>query len=292
MAETTTVDPAAPPAPAPALTPAPSDWRAGLTGDFAPLAQEKTLEKYQGKDWSEAGPHLAKALVEATKLIGAKAPALVVPGEGATPEQVTAYRKATGVPDAPDGYSISWPEFPPGEALDKAAQTAGLTRRHQIGAPTHIAPAFETPGPPHLDVQALATLYGQHVNPLHHRYRREAEAASQELRRDWGATYDANLGRANRAIWQYGGDALVDLFAQNGMGRHPLVIRSFAKIGDDLVEHGAMAGDTVGRVTPEEAQERMKTLQADLLKVPHGSDQAKALIDQIIQYTKIAQGAR
>ena len=50
-----------------------------------------------------------------------------------------------------------------------------------------------------------------------------------------------------------------------------------------------MAGDTVGRVTPEEAQERMKTLQADLLKVPHGSDQAKALIDQIIQYTKIAQ---
>src|SRR3990167_2055595 len=277
MAETTTVDPAAPPAPAPALTPAPSDWRAGLTGDFAPLAQEKTLEKYQGKDWSEAGPHLAKALVEATKLIGAKAPALVVPGEGATPEQVAAYRKATGVPDAPDGYSISWPEFPPGEALDEAAQGAWLTRMHQIGAPTHI-------------VQAFATLYGQHVNTLHNGYRREAEAAGQELRRDWGANYDANLGRANRAIQQYGGDALVDLFAQNGMGRHPLVIRSFAKIGDDLVEHGAMAGDTVGRVTPEEAQERMKTLQADLLKVPHGSDQAKALIDQIIQYTKIAQG--
>ena len=276
MVDTTTVDPAAPPAPAPAPAPAPSDWRAGLTGDFAPLAQEKTLEKYQGKDWSEAGPHLAKALVEATKLIGAKAPALVVPGEGATPEQVTAYRKATGVPDAPDGYSISWPEFPPGEALDKAAQTAWLTRMHQIGAPTHI-------------VQAFATLYGQHVNTLHNGYRREAEAAGQELRRDWGPNYDANLGRANRAIQQYGGDALVDLFAQNGMGRHPLVVRTFSEIGKELVEHGAMAGDTVGRVTPEEAQERMKTLQADLLKVPHGSDQAKALIDQIIQYTKIAQ---
>src|SRR3990167_279142 len=280
MAETTTVDPAAPPAPAPALTPAPSDWRAGLTGDFAPLAQEKTLEKYQGKDWSEAGPHLAKALVEATKLIGAKAPALVVPGDGATPEQVAAYRKATGVPDAPYGYSISWPEFPPGEDLDEAARGAWLTRMHQIGAPPHI-------------VQAFATLYGQHLATLHNGYRREAEAAGQELRRDWGPNYDANLGRANRAIQQYGGDALVDLFAQNGMGRHPLVVRTFSQIGQDLVEHGAMAGDTVGRVTPEEAQERMKTLQADLLKVPHGSDQAKALIDQIIQYTKIAQsGAR
>ena len=278
MVETNTADPAAAPpiAVAPPIAP-PSDWRAGLTGDFAPLAQDKSLESFKGQDWSEVGPSLAKAFVETKKMVGAKAPALGVPGEGATPEQVAAYRKATGVPDAPDGYSISWPEFPPGEALDEAAQTAWLTRMHQIGAPPHI-------------VQAFATLYGQHVNTLHNGYRREAEAAGQELRRDWGPNYDANLGRANRAIKQYGGDALVDLFAQNGMGRHPLVVRMFAKIGDDLVEHGAMAGDTVGRVTPEEAQERMKTLQADLLKVPHGSDQAKALIDQIIQYTKIAQG--
>jgi len=277
VVDTTTVDPAAPPAPAPAPAPAPSDWRAGLIGDFAPLAQEKTLEKYQGKDWSEAGPHLAKALVEATKLIGAKAPALVVPGEGATPEQVAAYRKATGVPDAPDGYSISWPEFPPGEDLDEAARGAWLTRMHQIGAPTHI-------------VQAFATLYGQHVNTLHNGYRREAEAAGQELRRDWGPNYDANLGRANRAIQQYGGDALVDKYARDGNGRDPLTIRAWAKVGADLVEHGAMAGDTVGRVTPEEAQERMKTLQADLLKVPYGSEPHKALIEQIIQYQKIADG--
>ena len=219
---------------------------------------------------------LMEIIAETKKMVGAKAPALVVPGEGATPEQVAAYRKATGVPDAPDGYSISWPEFPPGEDLDEAARGAWLTRMHQIGAPTHI-------------VQAFATLYGQHVNTLHNGYRREAEAAGQELRRDWGPNYDANLGRANRAIQQYGGDALVDKYARDGNGRDPLTIRAWAKVGADLVEHGAMAGDTVGRVTPEEAQERMKTLQADLLKVPHGSDQAKALIDQIIQYTKIAQ---
>ena len=276
MAETTTEETTTSTTAA-ATTTAALDWRAGLIGEFAPLAQDKSLESFKGQDWTEVGPSLAKAFVETKKMVGAKAPALVVPGEGATPEQVAAYRKATGVPDAPDGYSISWPEFPPGEALDEAAQTAWLTRMHQIGAPTHI-------------VQAFATLYGQHVNMLHNGYRREAEAAGQELRRDWGPNYDANLGPANRAIQQYGGDALVDLFAQNGMGRHPLVVRTFSQIGQDLVEHGAMPGDTVGRVTPEEAQERMKTLQADLLKVPHGSDQAKALIDQIIQYTKIAQG--
>ena len=266
-----------PPSP-PAVPPAPvTDWRAGLTGDFAPLAQDKTLERYKGKDWTEVGPQLAKALIEANKLMGAKAPALTVPGDGSTPEEIATYRKATGVPDSPEGYSIAWPEFPPGEDLDDASRGAWLTRMHQIGAPPHI-------------VQAFATLYGQHLNTLHAGYRREAEAAGQELRRDWGPNYDANLGRANRAIQQYGGDSLVDLYAQTGVGRNPITVRAWAKVAEDLQEHGAMAGDTIGRVTREEAWDRMKTLQADLLKVPNNSDEAKALIDQIIQYTKIAKG--
>ena len=267
-----------PPAPAPAPTPTPAaDWRAGLTGDFAPLAQDKSLESFKGKDWTEVGPSLAKAFVETKKLVGAKAPTVKVPGDGATPEEIAAYRKATGVPDTPEEYAITWPELPPGEQLDDTARSTWLARMHQIGAPPHI-------------VQAFAQLYGQHVNTLFNGYRREAEAANQELRRDWGPNYDANFGRANRAIQEYGGDNLVDLYARTGVGRNPVAVRAWAKVAEDLQEHGAMAGDAVGRVTPEEAWDRMKTLQADLLKVPNNSDEAKTLIDQIIQYTKIAKG--
>ena len=266
-----------PPAPAPAPTPTPAaDWRAGLTGDFAPLAQDKSLESFKGKDWTEVGPSLAKAFVETKKLVGAKAPTVKVPGDGATPEEIAAYRKATGVPDTPEEYAITWPELPPGEQLDDTARSTWLARMHQIGAPPHI-------------VQAFANLYGQHLQTLHAGYRREAEAAGQELRRDWGPNYDANVGRANRYIQKYGGDSLVDLYAQTGVGRNPIAVRAWNKIGEDLQEHGAEAGEPFVRITPEEAEERLTTLKADLLKMPHGSDEAKAQIDRIIQYTAIAQ---
>lgn len=258
-------------------TTTPVDWRAGLTGDFAPLAQEKSLESFKGKDWTEVGPHLAKAFLETKKLVGAKPPAIKIPDASSTPEETASYRKAIGVPETADGYSVTLPEMPPGEEWDDAARGTFLARMHEVGAPPHI-------------VQAIATWYGTYLNQMHAGFRRESDAAAQELRRDWGPNYDANLGRANRAIQQYGGDALVDLFAQNGMGRHPLVVRVFSKIGHDLVEAGAMPGDTVGRLTPDDAQERLKTLQVDLAKTSYGSDAHKALIEQILQISKIAQG--
>jgi len=272
MSETATDTPPVETPPAP-----PADWRAGLTGDYAPLAQEKALESFKGKDWGEVGPTLARAFVETKKLVGAKPSGVTIPGEGATPEQIAAYRAAIGVPAAPTDYRVTRPDVAAGGDWDEQAETAFLGKMHELGVPQ---PA----------VQAIVSWYGEWMATQQNGWRREAEAASQELRRDWGPNYDANLGRANRALQQYGGDDLVDLLAHTGLGRHPLVVRAFASIGNELVEHGAMRADPIGRVSPEEAAERAKGLQADLLKVPVGSDQARSLIDQIIALQKIAAG--
>ncbi len=272
MPDTTTHDPPAPPVPS--LQP-PSDWRAGLTGDYAPLAQDPSLATFKGKDWAEVGPVLAKSYVETKKLVGAKT-TLKIPDEHSTPEEIAAYRKAIGVPDTPQDYRITRPEA----ALtgwDETAEQNFLAKMHELGTPPHT-------------VQAILNWYGEYVSEQHRAWHREAEATQQELRRDWGPDYAANLGVANRAIQQYGGDALVDLFAQNGMGRHPLVVKTFAAIGKELMEHGAIPATGIAHMTPEEAQERLKTLQADLLKVPQGSDRAKEIINQIIAHQKIAQG--
>lgn len=269
--------PAPPPAPpAPPVLP-PTDWRAGLTGDFAPLATEKSLETFQGKDWGEVGPSLAKAFVETKRLVGAKPLAVKIPGEGATAEEIAAYRKAIGVPDTAEGYSFKRPEAALTDEWDAAAEHALLTKLHAVGTPPNV-------------VQAILDWYGEFLTTEQQAWRRESEAAQQELRRDWGANYEANRGIANRAIQQYGGDSLVDLFAANGMGRHPLVVRTFAKIGLDLVEAGAIPGTGTAAMTPDEAAERIKTLQADLLKVPQGSEQAKEIIEKIIQHQRLAAG--
>lgn len=274
VAETTTIDPTV--TTTTTTSQSALDWRAGLTGDFASLAQEKSLETFKGKDWAEVGPSLARAFVETKKLVGAKPPAIKIPDEHSTPEEVAAYRKAIGVPDAPDGYRITRPEAALSE-WDEAAEQQFLGEMHKLGTPPHV-------------VQAVLNWYGQYLSEQQRGWHREAEAATQELRRDWGPDLAANVGVANRAIQQYGGDALVDLFAQNGMGRHPLVIKTFAAIGKDLMEHGAIPSTGIAHMTPDEAQERVKTLQADLLKVPQGSDKAKGMIEQIIALTKIAAG--
>ena len=263
-----------PPVPAPAPV---ADWRAGLTGEYAPLATDPSLATFKGKDWAEVGPVLAKSYVETKKLVGAKT-TLKIPDEHSTPEEVGAYRKAIGVPDTVEGYRITRPEA----ALtgwDEAAEQNFLGKMHELGIPAQ-------------GVQAILNWYGAYVSEQQRGWHREAEAASQELRREWGPDFAANVGVANRAIQQYGGDALVDLFAQNGMGRHPLVVKTFATIGKDLMEAGAIPATGIAHMTPEEAQERAKSLQADLLKVPTNSDRAKELINQIIAVTKIAEGGR
>lgn len=276
-----TQDPPAAPVAPPAAPPAapPSDWRAGLTGEHATLAQEKSLEGFKGKDWTEVGPALAKAFVETKKLVGAKTPALVVPGPTATPEERAAYHKAIGVPATAAEYTPVMREVPPGEEWDDSVVQTFLGRMHQAGATPSV-------------VQAMIDARAEYLNGLAAANRREAEATAQGLRREWGPNYDAQLGRANRAIQQYGGNAVVDLFAGNGMGRHPLIVQMFAKIGADLVEHGAMTGPTATGVSPEEAQAHVTTLQADLLKVPQGSDRAKEIIEQISTYTNLARGGR
>lgn len=257
-------------------TAAAPDWRAGLTGDYAALAQEKSLESFKGKDWADVGPSLARAFVDTKKLVGAK-PGVKIPGEGATPEEIAAYRTATGVPPDPSGYHITRPDVAASGDWDEAAEAAFLTEMHKHGAPPAV-------------VQSIITWYGKYQADQQNGWRREAEAAQQEMRRDWGPNYEANVGRANRAVQQYGGDALVDLLARTGLGRNPLVVQTFAKIGNDLVEHGAMKADPVGRVSPEEAQQKAAELQADLLKVPQGSPRAKEIIDQIVALTRIAAG--
>jgi len=262
-ADPVVVDPA-PPAP---------DWRAGLTGDYAALAADPSLATFKGKDWAEVGPTLARAFVDTKKLVGTKG--VKIPAEGSTAEEISAYRKATGVPDTPTGYQITRPDVAAGGDWDETAEAAFLGKMHEMGVPQKA-------------VQAIIAWYGGYMADQQNGWRREADAAQQELRRDWGPNFDANLGRANRALQQYGGDALVDLLARTGLGRNPLIVQTFAKIGNDLVEHGAMVADPVGRVSPEEAKAKATELQADLLKVPQGSPQARALIDQIVALTKIA----
>ena len=82
-------------------------WRDALPED---IREDKTLGRYDDQEKANRG------LIEAQKEISrlkqdvrgrAPATAVVVPGEGATPDQIKAYHEAVGIPENADGYELS-----------------------------------------------------------------------------------------------------------------------------------------------------------------------------------------
>lgn len=261
--ETAVVD--APVSPTVVTTPS-VDWQAHVPQEYA-----ATFKPYEGKSLAD----VFKGYGEAAKLIGSRPQGIKVPGADAKPEEVSAFRKALGVPDKPEEYQFTRPEVAASQGMwDDGAEKAFLADAHKAG--------LTQP-----QVQAIVGWYGNYLASIANGNQREAQAVMQELRREWGPNYDAKLGRANRAIQQYGGDGLIDLFAGNGMARHPLVVKAFAAIADDLVEHGAMEHGGHTNVSAADAASKLTELRAELNKLPDGHPRRSELVDQIIALTRV-----
>lgn len=226
--------------PTEATTAATPDWRSSLPDD---LRGEKSLESFK----DIAG--LAKSYIETKRLVGQRQE-LKVPGAEATPEERAAFHKALGVPDTPDAYPVQWPEAALNGGLEKEAAAAFLADMHKAGTPPAV-------------LQAAVNWYGRYVADKAAAAQREAQATLAELKQEWGPNWEANVGRANRALSKYGGDDLVAFLAQSGLGRHPLMVRAWANVANELVETGALetAGDLA--MGPDEARAELAAIDAD-----------------------------
>lgn len=237
MAETETVDAPVDPTPAPA--PAAPAWLETLP---EPLRAEKSLATFK-----DVGA-LAQSYVETKKLVGSKTEGMVkVPGADAKPDEVAAFHRALGVPESPDKYAIQRPEIALQGGWSEQAVKDFLAVAHKAGMTQ-------------AHVQAAISFYGQWEAQKLAEAQRQAQATMATLRQEMGPNYDANLGRANRAVQQFGGQELIDYLAQSGLGRHPAMVKTFVNIANAMVESGAMetAGD-VG-LDGEEAQTQLDAI--------------------------------
>lgn len=115
-----------------------------------------------------------------------------VPGEKATPDEISAYRKAVGVPEAVDGYKLTRPQ---GIEEAKEAESAFLAQAHAAGLSQAQVDAVlgyywnaQTQG---AEAQKLAQQEQQRVAD-------ETRAATGRALEDmWGYAKDNNLGRIN-----------------------------------------------------------------------------------------------
>jgi hypothetical protein len=166
----------------------PSPWHENLISKNA--AGEETLA--DPSTWLDRAPKPLGDFVRAQMTSArAKVDGLVrVPGADAKPEEVTAFRKATGVPDVPEGYNLAKPEqLPEGVTWDENRAGAFAKVAHEIGlSPAQVAK---------LNEWEIGNMAGAHAERLV-KETKFREWESGEMKRRFGDGADAAVLAAQR----------------------------------------------------------------------------------------------
>jgi hypothetical protein len=187
-----------------------------------------------------------------------------IPGEGASEEDIQKYREVIGVPSDTNGYewdtSVSVPEELPldsemvGEMLT-AMHTAGLTKEQ-----------VKIVGQAYVDSQANQ-VQGAVVDA-----KKSKDEAVSTLKKEWGASFKANVDSAKRAMQSLWGQddykkmAMKQLKDGTMLGNDPEFLRAMATVGDTYAEHDVHGMAQRARLTktPEEATAELAKLDGDV----------------------------
>jgi|GEM_PF-1343494 len=202
-------------------TPTPAGWvnPDGTFGDkwLDALPEDSAAFKNSVKNFKSV-PDLVKALGNANALIGKK---LGVPNEKSTPEELSAFRKAMGVPDALDEYKFAPDALPEGMTWndDFAKPFAEIAHKHNVppGAMKALANQFA-----HYEKVKLEALQAT--------FDKQRTEAVGTLQKEWGTEFDKNIGLAKQAAKIAGVNANSHGFSD------PEVVRGFVRMAQMMSE--------------------------------------------------------
>lgn len=93
---------------------------------------------------------------------------------------------------------------------------------------------------------------------------RQYDTAVAELRKEYGATYEAKIGLASRALKHFGGEDVVATLERMNLDNDPNIVRMFAKIGEHIGEDRFGAAEAgLSGMTPAEARGKIANLKLD-----------------------------
>ena len=193
------------------------------------------------KSWKEAIPEdlrndpniskfteleaLAKSYVNATRMIGQDK--VAVPNNNSTDDQWNEVYDKLGRPESPDKYQLEVKsDVVP---LDESAVKSFAENAHQLGLNNKQA-------------QGILEFYKNSMEGSAQQNQVDMETAQanaeQELRKEWGGNYEANIKKAG-AVAKANMDAnILDMQLKDGtrLGDHPSIIKGFANIANLMSE--------------------------------------------------------
>ena len=213
------------------------------------------------KSWKEAIPEdlrndpniskfteleaLAKSYVNATRMIGQDK--VAVPNNNSTEDQWNEVYDKLGRPESPDKYQLdAKSDVVP---LDEGAIKSFAENAHQLGLNNKQA-------------QGILEYYKNSMEGSAQQNQIDMETAQanaeQELRKEWGGNYEANIKKAG-AVAKANMDAnILDMQLKDGtrLGDHPSIIKGFANIANLMSEDKLVSteSENVSQGTDYEAE--------------------------------------
>ena len=246
-----------------------------ITQETAPVAEtttpttEETKQETQieqpvptvAKSWKEAIPEelrndpniskfteleaLAKSYVNATRMIGQDK--VAVPNNNSTEDQWNEVYDKLGRPESADKYKLEVKsDVVP---LDDSAIKQFAENAHQLGLNNKQA-------------QGILEFYKNSMESSAQQSKIDTETAQanaeQELRKEWGSNYEANIKKAGSVAKANMNPEILDMELKDGtrLGDHPAIIKGFANIANILSEDKLVSteSENVSQGTDYEAE--------------------------------------
>jgi hypothetical protein len=224
-----------------------TDWREGL---------DPTIKQHPSMQNFKSPVDLAKSWVEAQKLIGRDK--IPVPGEKATKEDWDMVFDRLGRPKDANGYQLPEVKLPEGYPGTKKEFIDGFkSKALELG----MLPA---------QVNGLYQWFMDNESTTYTQFMQEREGArgkaENALRQAWGKAFEQNYQIAEQAVNKYGSEGFINKLKSTGLNNDPEMIQFIANMAKNFSEDKITGKPQGLTLSPEEAQAKIKSIQAEAMK--------------------------
>jgi len=230
----------------------------------------------ESKGWQSADDVL-KSYVNLEKAMGKER--LAVPEADQDITEWEGWSKL-GTPETAEGYELNVPE----NMQDYSQELSDWFRQSAYDAkvPAHMAQKLHD--------GFVQRAIDQHQDQMLST-QRQVEDWTAEIKKEYGTAYDDKIGVAKRAVRAFGSDNLINILDTTGLGNHPDMIRTFAKIGAEL-SSGAQfkEAESTGRfgMTPADAKEQIAQIRNNPALGDRNHPEHKVLNEKLSQLYELA----
>lgn len=204
------------------------------------LRSVESIRKF-AQDGKVSIPNALKSYVELEKMLGNS---IRVPGENATNEEKTRFRRQLGVPDSPDDYQL------PSTDENKEIITAFAKAAHEAGMTKAQA-------------EHLITWWNTVAEQTMEQQKAHIAKVTTDLKNQYGQAYDQVISDAKKALVAFGTDNLRQrIEAGDPIGNDPDVIATFINISRGMSEGRYVKADALMN-TKENIQARIVEITSD-----------------------------